>query len=386
MATKRLRGESWEYHVKRKNLLPKTLTFTFSDEAEGDAYVEKLEQLLDRGLVPPELADHQMNFQTIADVVGNYIKAVFVPDTDQKQLASMLNDKFSIGLVRMPAINYAWAEGWVASMKHERMLAPNTIRHYVGALARCFDWLNRKFPKILASNPLRALPRNYAKYNDDDVAVVELAGGSVKTDDERDRRPTEAELARCRAVMDRQKQPGKERPLDVRWQGAIEALFELAPETSMRLREMFTLSFSQVDLSARTLFLDKTKNGDKRQVPLSTTAVRILKTYIEQVEAAERGMAGFEFQNGSLFPWVSETAEQKRKTTALLSRQFARIFDAAECGDLRFHDLRHEGTCRLYERTQLSDIQIAKITGHKDLRMLKRYANLRASDLAEMLW
>jgi hypothetical protein len=31
-------------------------------------------------------------------------------------------------------------------------------------------------------------------------------------------------------------------------------------------------------------------------------------------------------------------------------------------------------------------VQIARITGHKDLRMLKRYSNLRGSDLAEMLW
>ena len=54
--------------------------------------------------------------------------------------------------------------------------------------------------------------------------------------------------------------------------------------------------------------------------------------------------------------------------------------------DLHFHDLRHEATCRLYERTTLSDVLIAKITGHRDLRMLKRYASMRGSDLAVRLW
>jgi hypothetical protein len=34
----------------------------------------------------------------------------------------------------------------------------------------------------------------------------------------------------------------------------------------------------------------------------------------------------------------------------------------------------------------LSDVLIAKITGHKDLRMLQRYASLRGSDLALHLW
>ena len=73
-------------------------------------------------------------------------------------------------------------------------------------------------------------------------------------------------------------------------------------------------------------------------------------------------------------------------TTALLSRQFARVFEAAECGDLRFHDLRHEATSRFFERTKLSDVQISRITGHKEPRVLRRYANLRGSDLAAQLW
>ncbi|EQD66080.1 Integrase, catalytic core, phage domain protein, partial [mine drainage metagenome] len=89
-----------------------------------------------------------------------------------------------------------------------------------------------------------------------------------------------------------------------------------------------------------------------------------------------------------LFPWCADVGDARtvRKTTALLSRQWARVFEAAGCPDLHFHDLRHEATSRLYERTTLSDAQIAKITGHKDPRMLMRYANLRASDLAARLW
>jgi integrase len=69
-----------------------------------------------------------------------------------------------------------------------------------------------------------------------------------------------------------------------------------------------------------------------------------------------------------------------------LSNQFARIFRYADVRGLTFHDLRHEATCRLYERTQLGDVQIARITGHKDPRMLLRYASLRGSDLAAQMW
>ena len=42
--------------IRRKNLLPKPVHLTFSDEAEGDAYVARLEQLLDHGVVPAELS------------------------------------------------------------------------------------------------------------------------------------------------------------------------------------------------------------------------------------------------------------------------------------------------------------------------------------------
>jgi integrase len=144
----------------------------------------------------------------------------------------------------------------------------------------------------------------------------------------------------------------------------------------MRMAEMYTLEVGQIDLAARTVFLDKTKNGSKRQVPLSSVAVARLGDYLAGVEGRR------------VFPWWDgqRTEKSMRRTTSLLSRQFARIFAAAECDGLVFHDLRHEATSRLFERTTLSELEIAKITGHKDLRSLMRYANLRGSTMAERLW
>ena len=52
--------------------------------------------------------------------------------------------------------------------------------------------------------------------------------------------------------------------------------------------------------------------------------------------------------------------------------------------DLRFHDLRHEATSRLFEKG-LNPIEVATITGHKDTKMLMRYTHLRAEDLVERL-
>lgn len=42
--------------------------------------------------------------------------------------------------------------------------------------------------------------------------------------------------------------------------------FCTALESAMRMRERYTLDLSQIDLSQRTIYLDRSKNGDQRQV------------------------------------------------------------------------------------------------------------------------
>jgi integrase len=49
--------------------------------------------------------------------------------------------------------------------------------------------------------------------------------------------------------------------------------------------------------------------------------------------------------------------------------------------DVHFHDLRHTATTRLAEKLT-NILELSAVTGHKDLRMLKRYYHPKASDLA----
>jgi integrase len=49
--------------------------------------------------------------------------------------------------------------------------------------------------------------------------------------------------------------------------------------------------------------------------------------------------------------------------------------------EFRLHDLRHEATTRFFE-LGLNIMEVSTITGHKDLKMLKRYTHLKAEDLA----
>jgi len=47
--------------------------------------------------------------------------------------------------------------------------------------------------------------------------------------------------------------------------------------------------------------------------------------------------------------------------------------------------VEHEAVSRLVESGQLTDQQVAAISGHKSMQMLKRYTHLRAEDLVNAL-
>jgi integrase len=112
----------------------------------------------------------------------------------------------------------------------------------------------------------------------------------------------------------------------------------------------------------QTAFLPETKNGESRGVPLSLAAIQVLKALPRSV-------------SGAVFPGVTSEA---------IKRAFIRACRRAEIENFRFHDLRHEATSRLFEKN-LDMMEVASITGHKTLQMLKRYTHLRAEDLARKL-
>ena len=61
-----------------------------------------------------------------------------------------------------------------------------------------------------------------------------------------------------------------------------------------------------------------------------------------------------------------------------------KIIKEMQITNLRFHDLRHEAVSRLVE-SGLGDQEVAAISGHKSMQMLKRYTHLRAEDLVARL-
>jgi integrase len=67
-------------------------------------------------------------------------------------------------------------------------------------------------------------------------------------------------------------------------------------------------------------------------------------------------------------------------TAEAVKLSFARAVERAGIDDLHFHDLRHEGVSRLFEKG-LNVMEVASISGHKTLQMLKRYTHLSSDQL-----
>jgi hypothetical protein len=105
-----------------------------------------------------------------------------------------------------------------------------------------------------------------------------------------------------------------------------------------------------------------TKNGSKRDIPLSLRAVDAL---------TRLGVKS----SGPVFNYTSDGFKSAWRT--LLRR--------LGVTDLHFHDLRHEAISRLFEIGTLDMMEVATISGYKSMQMLKRYTHLKATNLVSKI-
>jgi len=141
----------------------------------------------------------------------------------------------------------------------------------------------------------------------------------------------------------------------------VKNIMSLAIETGMRRSELINMRWADINLKMRTLHIPKTKTDIPRTIPLTVKAVHVF-------DSLQRNI------NGEVFSMSAGT----------VSQAFKRACNRAEIDNLRFHDLRHEAVTRFFEMG-LNVMEVASISGHRDLRMLQRYTHLRAEDLVRKL-
>ena len=148
----------------------------------------------------------------------------------------------------------------------------------------------------------------------------------------------------------------------------------IAIETAMRRNEILSLERSQVDMGSRTVFLETTKNGDSRTVPLTRKATATFQEALSwQIRPIDTDLIFF-----------GEPGRDGKRRPYAINKVWETAKRRAGIEGLWFHDLRHEATSRMIE-SGMSDQMVSAITGHKSMQMLKRYTQLRAKDLVGVL-
>lgn len=139
----------------------------------------------------------------------------------------------------------------------------------------------------------------------------------------------------------------------------------LLRETAMRASEpLERAKWSDVDWQRKVLTLRDSKTGS-REVPLSPGAIVAL----QQLRALSSGKPGE--------PIVRISYEA-------LSAAWRRALERAGIEDLHLQDLRHTGATRMALKSG-NVFLVQALTGHKTLQMAKRYVNVSADDVVEVM-
>ena len=151
----------------------------------------------------------------------------------------------------------------------------------------------------------------------------------------------------------------------------VEPAIVLALDTAMRRSELLGLTAADINFEARYAFLRDTKNGRSRKVPLSTRAQQVIRALL-----ALQNWDQDDDGDDLLLPLTPN---------ALKKAFFDRVIPKSKVVDFHFHDLRHEAISRLAESGRFGLLELQAISGHRDIRMLQRYAHLLTGNLAEKM-
>lgn len=174
------------------------------------------------------------------------------------------------------------------------------------------------------------------------LKLMGLSGKSV----ERERRVSDAEIAAIKAE----------------WRsGAPVEIIDFAVLTTMRLGEICRIRWADLNAADRTIRIRDRKHPQKK-IGNDQTAP-LLNGSLDLLAALPR-------VDDRCWPFKEDS----------VGAAFQRARDRAGIGDVRFHDLRHEGISRLFKQGYQIP-QVALVSDHRDWASLKRYTHIEATDL-----
>lgn len=355
MATFKKRGDKWQAQVRRKGHDAQVMVFRLKSDAEK--WARGVESDMERSRHFPM---KKAETTTLAVCLERYKMDVTPRKKSASKEAYVINQMLRHPLAARPMAEVDTEA--IASYRDERLragMSPSTVVRALMLFSNLFNRARTEWGMKSLVNP-----------------VTDVQKPSVE--DARDRRllmgrmSLHGQPAELVSELDAIAANTKSRELA--------AIARLAGETAMRRSEIFALTWDKVRLNKRTIAIPDSKNGSPRRIPLTTRAVAILEGV----------------------PRVAGDARVFTMTVDSVSRAFARARDRARAlylgqvdvnGDdadrdgflvgLRFHDLRHEATSTLSKH--ITGLQLARVTGHKDPRMVLRYLHPDPEELARLL-
>ena len=140
----------------------------------------------------------------------------------------------------------------------------------------------------------------------------------------------------------------------------MKELIVFALNTGMRLSEILTLTWDQIDLNRKILVILNSKNNEKRGIPLNEIVFEMLKNK-SKIRSIKANL-------------VFYNKEHKQYNKVFISHMFRKIVKKAEINNFRFHDLRHTFATRLVQ-AGVDIYRVSYLLGHKDLKTTQRYAH-----------
>ena len=323
MASFRKRNEKWQVQIRRKDA--PSINKTFTKLGDARFWARQVEIDLENGVYEGIL---KASDTTLNDLLARYKTDVAPTKKNPSWIVTLSN---SLGRELGDYSIKRLTPSVIAKFRDHRLAtrAPQTVKHEICFIARVIKVASMEWGLVLPSgNPV------------DMVAKPKLPRG-----------------------RDRRLSPEEEPVLlgELTSTPIVRFAVMLAIETAMRRGEILGIKREHIDYRNRTLYIPDTKTGVPRTIPLSTKAAHVLQ-YAE-CESEEM-----------LFPIKPRS----------VSQAFRRACERTDIVNLKFHDMRHEAASRLFEKG-LNVMEVASITGHQDLKMLRRYTHLRAEDLAKKL-
>ena len=339
MAAIQKRGNKYRVRIIRRGFL--TQSKTFHTHAEALRWSRQIESQMDHGSFKPNpvkislSSNREFLFQEAA---LHYMQTHSI----HKRIVRCETSRLRILIKRWGTMSVSRVDKASVIALRDDLLkmgrSGETINHYFNTISKLFQMLNDEWDLDIA-NPIKGIKR------------MPPSQGRTK------RVNTELEL-QLLSGCDQLSLP------------LLRSIMQFAIQTGMRRGEIMGLTWADIDLLYCKAYLHQTKNGEPRQVPLTSHAIRVLEA--------------LPMDRANVFPMGMDALRSQFNRLRIHLKDKWKGVGANPFEDLRFHDLRHEALSRMSDKG-LNTIELAQISGHKTMKLLARYTHPRFELVLEKL-